>query len=312
MKKIISYLKTHLKEDFHLGFYTTILIFLIAAFAINYRYDFKNVVLDSQENEIIKLSYYFLFFAFAYYVPTLFYAVFHRQYDFLKSPAFWGVTLFILLTLAYNRNAIYLSRKIIEWLDVPRPVFYFLWKCLLNLIRTITMFLPILFFKLIFDREQPTLYGLTWRDFDPKPYLLMLLIMVPLIVWASYQPAFLKMYPRYKPGAAERFLSQPHLLTLLIFQITYALRFVTVELFFRGFMVLGVQKFMGRSVIIPMVVLYAFWHFGKPMGEAIGSIFGGYILGVIALESRTVMGGVFVHIGVALLMEWTAYAQLYG
>jgi hypothetical protein len=50
-------------------------------------------------------------------------------------------------------------------------------------------------------------------------------------------------------------------------------------------------------------------HFGKPMGEAVSSIFGGFILGVIALYSRSILGGVIIHLGVAWLMEFTAWCQ---
>ncbi|CAN5226073.1 hypothetical protein BH23BAC1_BH23BAC1_38320 [soil metagenome] len=58
-----------------------------------------------------------------------------------------------------------------------------------------------------------------------------------------------------------------------------------------------------------MVVLYAFYHFGKPPGETIGSIFGGYILGVIAMYTRSVMGGVLLHVGIAWLMDGFAFLQ---
>ena len=36
-----------------------------------------------------------------------------------------------------------------------------------------------------------------------------------------------------------------------------------------------------------MAATYAALHFGKPMGETISSIFGGYILGVIALYNHS-------------------------
>lgn len=74
-------------------------------------------------------------------------------------------------------------------------------------------------------------------------------------------------------------------------------------------MVLGMAVVMGRAAIVPMVVTYAFLHFGKPAGEAVSSIFGGYILGVIAYQSQSIFGGVLIHVGVAWLMELAAYMQ---
>jgi hypothetical protein len=56
-------------------------------------------------------------------------------------------------------------------------------------------------------------------------------------------------------------------------------------------------------------VLYCTLHFGKPMGEAVSSVFGGYILGVVAYETRSIWGGVIVHIGIAWMMEIIAFAQ---
>ena len=68
-------------------------------------------------------------------------------------------------------------------------------------------------------------------------------------------------------------------------------------------------RYLGAYAVYPMVAVYCYIHFGKPFAEALGSIFGGYILGVISLESRSVMGGVLIHIGVALGMEILAFAQ---
>ncbi len=59
-----------------------------------------------------------------------------------------------------------------------------------------------------------------------------------------------------------------------------------------------------------MAATYVFLHFGKPMGEAISSGFGGYILGIIALYSGNIWGGVFVHVGIAWLMEAMAWMQI--
>jgi membrane protease YdiL (CAAX protease family) len=67
--------------------------------------------------------------------------------------------------------------------------------------------------------------------------------------------------------------------------------------------------FIGRGAVLSMAVVYCSLHFGKPMGEAISSVVGGYILGVIAFETRSVWGGVIVHMGIAWLMETVAFLQ---
>ena len=184
---------------------------------------------------------------------------------------------------------------------------WLLYKCLLNLLRTLEFLLPLLVLGRLWHRtRRDGLYGLAWRRFDWRPYLLMLLIMVPPIIWASSQPAFLKAYPIFDPWPLREHLGWPVPATWAAHEVCYALRFVGVELFFRGFLVIGLGRWLGRDAILPMVVLYALWHFGKPMPEALGSVFGGYVLGVIAWESRCILGGTLVHMGIALLMNAAA------
>ena len=67
----------------------------------------------------------------------------------------------------------------------------------------------------------------------------------------------------------------------------------------------------GIDCIFSILTLYSFIHFGKPLVETIGSIFGGYILGVIALKKEHIFGGCIIHIGVAYLMELSALWQHY-
>jgi membrane protease YdiL (CAAX protease family) len=93
-------------------------------------------------------------------------------------------------------------------------------------------------------------------------------------------------------------------------RLMYGYDFIPTELLFRGFMIIGMAHLLGRGALLPMVVCYATLHFGKPLGETIGSVFGGYILGVIALRSRSIWGGMFVHIGIAWAMELAAWIQL--
>mgnify|MGYP000877037881 CR=1 FL=1 len=40
--------------------------------------------------------------------------------------------------------------------------------------------------KLYFDKKEEGLYGLRLKGFNWRPYFTMLLIMLPLIIWASF------------------------------------------------------------------------------------------------------------------------------
>lgn len=151
-----------------------------------------------------------------------------------------------------------------------------------------------------FDEDRP-FYGVTFAGFTVRPYLLMLLVMVPLVAAASTQDDFLRMYPRLQRMA---FLSQSNTgWCKLLYELSYGIDFFSIELFFRGFLVLAFARWAGEGAILPMAVFYCTIHFGKPLGECISSYFGGLILGVVSYQSRSIMGGFFVHVGIAWLME---------
>lgn len=152
-------------------------------------------------------------------------------------------------------------------------------------------------------------YGWSAKGIELRPYWLLLALMFPLVAFASFQPDFLSVYPRAESiiGAdPKEGLPWP---VYGLFELMYGLDFVFIEFFFRGFLVLAFAKLIGRSAILPMAAFYVFIHFEKPMGEAISSFFGGIILGVVAYETRSIYGGIIVHVGIAWMMELMAYMQ---
>jgi hypothetical protein len=96
---------------------------------------------------------------------------------------------------------------------------------------------------------------------------------------------------------------------MLIYESTYGYNFLNVELFFRGFLVLGFARVLGGHAVLAMIGSYMFLHYGKPMTEAISSVFGGYLLGVLTFYSKRIWGGVVIHIALAWSMEWFAWLQ---
>jgi hypothetical protein len=140
----------------------------------------------------------------------------------------------------------------------------------------------------------------------------MLLIMAPLIGFASFGADFQEDYPSYPTTMTHEYLGVPEWLTVLFFELVYGWDFVATEWIFRGFFIIGMASLMRHRAVLPMVVTYAFLHFGKPLGETIGSVFGGYILGVIALRTGSIWGGIAIHLGVAWLMEIAAFLQRMG
>lgn len=169
--------------------------------------------------------------------------------------------------------------------------------------------LPLLLFWWLYDRRcegMTHFYGLTFRGFQWRPYALILLLIFPFVFWAACQPSFLQYYPTLRLQRIEGLTLLPPWAAIGTYEVIYGGYFVWAEVVLRGFLVVGMANIMGRNAILPMVAMYAACHFAKPLGETISSVFGGYLLGVIALHSRNIMGGFWVHAGIAMMMDCLA------
>ena len=157
---------------------------------------------------------------------------------------------------------------------------------------------------LLFNRDE-SFYGCSRKHFHLQPYLWLLVMMVPLVAAASTQDDFLFTYPKFQtvPFADENGKG----FYQLLFELSYGSDFIGIELFFRGFLIVAFMKFAGKGAILPMALFYCTIHFGKPLGECISSFFGGIILGVVSYHTRSIWGGLMVHLGIAWLMELGGY-----
>ncbi|HTR28775.1 MAG TPA: CPBP family intramembrane glutamic endopeptidase [Puia sp.] len=145
--------------------------------------------------------------------------------------------------------------------------------------------------------------GLKTTGFHAGPYFGLLLLVVPLVALASTQADFLRIYPKVKNIAFMRGYPGPLWIRQAGYELAYGLDFFSIELFFRGLLVVGLIRYAGERAILPMAAWYCTIHFGKPIGECITSFAGGMILGVLAYRTRTVLGGLIVHLGLAWMME---------
>jgi hypothetical protein len=145
--------------------------------------------------------------------------------------------------------------------------------------------------------------GLTRQGFNARPYFILLLFLIPVIGLASTQSDFLHFYPKFRNLAFINGYAHPSWPWKLLYELSYGLDFLSIELFFRGFLVIGLARWAGPKAILPMAAFYCTVHFGKPLGECITSFFGGLVLGVLAARTRSILGGLMVHLGLAWMME---------
>jgi hypothetical protein len=309
MNKVITQLKEFIQSDFEWKTYLWTFVFITTAITINYTFGFENKIIYNHPDMKVIMIRFLGFYMLAYFaiaIPKM--CIQNKQYLF-ANPVFWvKISLFLLLIsitsgfqFEYNWfSAISDSQTRLFVLKLSSQL-----KCLF------LYTFPLIVMCRIFDKNQEGIYGLSWRFGNGSVYLKMLMIMIPIIVIASFTPDFIQAYPRYKVWQFETMDILPVWASTSIFEFLYVVDFTMTEWMFRGALVLGMVAIMGKDAVLPMVSVYVFLHFGKPLGETIGAFFGGYILGVLAYTTRHIWGGVLIHAGVALIMEFMGFFQYY-
>src|SRR4030095_276198 len=294
MKDIFRYITDYFKTSNNKVFAAcSLLAGLMIYLNFHYAIDLKIDELDSIGIEFLTR---YLIFLIAFALPYLFYFLLEQKKYFQSplillliflSPAIfsWKMVMSTELHLSDNSYWDYYWNQFIYWpirLIVLSLVLFAIWK-------------------IFYSKES--FFGLTIKGFNWKPYCIILLIMVPLITAASTQPDFLSMYPKLKDVDTALYGVQNKWLYHLLHELSYGSDFISVELFFRGFLILAFIKVVGKDAILPMACFYCTIHFGKPLGECISSYFGGMILGIVVYNTRSIIGGLMVHLGIAWLME---------
>lgn len=298
MKQIIRYILTWIKETDKIYL---LLVSLLTAVTIylNYELGFNNWILHLPVPFPRFTGLYFLFLL-CFGGSYLLYFI-RGKHNFLKQGGF--------IILLFLTPAIFALKMSVT------PKFYLGFNTYWNHYFNKVVYWPTLFFMVttillitwVYQKNKESFYGLTFKNVDWKPFLLMLFIMIPAIAVVSMKSDFLQTYPKLKmvlpfPGRVENkwFYAS-------IFEFSYGIDFLTVELFFRGFLVFAFLRYAGKNVILPMACFYCAIHFGKPIVECISSFFGGILLGIIAYNTRSIIGGIMLHVGMAWLMEIGGY-----
>jgi hypothetical protein len=294
MKTITRYIKDYLSNtDKHI--FISVLFFTALLVFCNYYFDAGQLI-GKNNSYWFKLFCWYVVFAAAFIIPYFITALkrkvnyfFHFQFTLLLLIAplifSWKIT----------ANVSFPFSDVLT--DYWRQVIY--WPVLSLIISSILYFN----FKL-YNKNEP-FYGLAAGKTNLKPYFLIFLCMLPLVALAATQNDFQSVYPKLK--SLDDNIASISWWKILLYELSYGTDFLTIELFFRGFLVLAFAKWAGKDAILPMACFYCTIHFGKPLAECISSYFGGLLLGVIVYNTRSIWGGLLVHLGIAWLMEAAGY-----
>lgn len=171
---------------------------------------------------------------------------------------------------------------------------YFYWY---GMCFVLLMLIPILAIALN-PEEQLKDYGLglgNWKLGGTISLIFYAIMFVALLFFYKI-PMVQKYYPLFDRSTESWQL-------FLFYELAYALYFVAWEFMFRGYMLFGLEKHIGKWAIFVQMLPFAILHFGKPDLEALSSVFGGVILGWLAWRTRSFWYGVFMHAAMAVTLD---------
>lgn len=313
IQQVIGYLRRFATEELNFKYLTAVVVLATTGTIFYYGFPWAASMRRSLYDDPRIYLFYFTAFSIAFAGAYLLYPATGRPAPFLRNPKFWILLFVSVAVFAFRMSSIslYAEDLMREYNGTPNQQYWT--RIMLSLkYRMPSIVGSVFIIWLIKDRRKMPFYGFTRKNFDLRPYVGMLFFMLPLIFMAATTSDFLDSYPRAGGwGLQHLSVNNPeHQNYFLLFETIYGLDFINVELFFRGLLILAFMEFAGPKAILPASAFYVFIHFGKPLGETISSFFGGTLLGIIAYYSRSILGGIIVHMGIAWLMELMAFLFL--
>ena len=143
--------------------------------------------------------------------------------------------------------------------------------------------------------------GLSFKGFSKHAWVygVLFLPVLAMVIILSFTEEFSTYYPFY----SEAHLS---IFNFVVWEAFYIAQFLSLEFFFRGFMIQPLRRTMGSPVVLAMMIPYVMIHFGKPLPECFAAIIAGVVLGTLALRTRSIWAGFLIHVSVALSMDVAA------
>lgn len=305
MSAILKYLHEFYKKEFRLSYFLVILFLLGFCIYLNYWHSLEKRFAAGGNTKWSNFFGYYLLYFIPFASAFLLQLFFYKDCNYYQNKWFWVILFLAPAFFSFRVNFDFHQPLIKSIWSGDEQIF---WIQSLNwVVRVFVVMIPVFITWWIKDRGNQPFYGTTALK-NVKPYLIMLLIMIPLIALASTQNDFLQMYPKAKfvdpidlPSKRWHYI---------FYEICYGFDFVSIEFFFRGFLILSLVKICGPHCIIPVACFYCTIHFGKPLGEAISSFWGGLLLGIVSYNTKSIWGGLIVHLGIAWLMEAGSYIGL--
>jgi len=140
-------------------------------------------------------------------------------------------------------------------------------------------------------RDKPWDYGIRIGHWKPSIILTAacLAAMALILYGAGKTTEFRSYYDMYA-------IDWPELL------LNHSLYMFGWEFLFRGYMLFGLEKSIGKSAIFVQTIPFVLLHLGKPFLETLACIPGGFILGYVAYRTRSFLPCFIIHLGIFVMM----------
>ena len=144
---------------------------------------------------------------------------------------------------------------------------------------------------LLLFREKPWDYGIRFGRWKSSIILtaVCLATMALILYAAGKMPEFRSYYHRDAIDWSELLLNT-------------ALYMFAWEFLFRGYMLFGLEKSIGKGAIFVQAIPFVLLHLGKPFLETLFCIPGGFILGYVAYRTRSFLPCFIIHFGIYIMM----------
>lgn len=298
MNSVFKYIKEFYHKEFNWLYFSLIIILLGTIIYLNYWHFLEPRYAAGGKTKIGRFIGYYLLYFIPFATAFFLQLIFFKNCTHFKNYWFWVILILAPAFFSFRINFDFQEKFILRFWN--GYIQHFWTRCINWIVRVFILLIPVFIIWYIKDRKNQPFYGAKAAG-SIKPYLIMLLFMIPLIALASTQKDFLQPYPKAR---YLNYLDYPFSWWHYIFyELCYGFDFISIEFFFRGFLILSLIKICGTRCIIPAACFYCAIHLGKPMGEAISSFWGGILLGIVSYNTGSIWGGLLVHLGIAWLME---------
>jgi membrane protease YdiL (CAAX protease family) len=204
---------------------------------------------------------------------------------YIKNRILWGYDLNLIAVVSVSTMVLVLKHYYPLNTDFPRAtelIYYLL--------------VPLAAGWLLF-RDKPWDYGIRIGHWKPSIILtaVCLAAMTLILYAAGKMPEFRSYYYRYVIDWSELLLDA-------------ALYMFAWEFLFRGYMLFGLEKSIGKSAIFVQAIPFVLLHLGKPFLETLFCIPGGFVLGYVAYRTRSFLPCFIIHFGIyAMMIFFTNY-----